>query len=295
MFYRRKVILALLEVLGDPPPTKTDFQNHLFLFTRKQADPAYDFVPHTDGCYSFSAEADHVPMVRKGLLSDDDRWVKRTPATFAGELKKDDLRTLRDHQDKYGSLRGRELIQIVYSEYPYYTIHSEITDDVLGSDRANRIRAEYQRDVKPGLLTIGYEGRSLEGYVNELIRHRISLLVDVRKNPVSRKFGFSKSTLSSVLRSCNIEYRHLPGLGITSSKRSGLKGSADFQKLFEEYRRETLPRQQEALETIAGWVENDVRRVALTCFERDHASCHRDSVAQAISDAESWSHPLRHL
>lgn len=295
MFYRRKIILALLEALGDPPPKTADFQNHLFLFTRKQAVPAYDFVPHTNGCCSFSAEADHAPMVRKGLLSDEDRWVKRTPATFAGELKKDDLRTLRDHQDMYGSLRGRELIQIVYSEYPYYTIHSEIADDVLGSGRANRIRAEYQRDVEPGLFTIGYEGRSLEDYVNELIRHRIWLLVDVRKNPVSRKFGFSKSTLSSVLRSCNIEYRHLPGLGITSSKRSGLKDSADFQKLFEEYRRDTLPRRRKELETIAGSVENHGRRVALTCFERDHASCHRDSVARAISSAKSWSHPVHHL
>ncbi len=48
---------------------------------------------HTNGCHPFSAVGEHDPMVRKGLLSDEGRWVKRTSKAFAGELKEDDLRT----------------------------------------------------------------------------------------------------------------------------------------------------------------------------------------------------------
>ena len=52
MFYRRKVILSLLQSLGGEL-SKTDFQKHLFLLTRLQDAPSYDFVPHHYGCFSF--------------------------------------------------------------------------------------------------------------------------------------------------------------------------------------------------------------------------------------------------
>jgi uncharacterized protein (DUF488 family) len=48
----------------------------------------------------------------------------------------------------------------------------------------------------PRLCTIGYEGRSLEDYLNVLLQEGVTLLCDVRRNPLSRKYGFSKSTLS---------------------------------------------------------------------------------------------------
>ncbi|MGY9014452.1 MAG: DUF488 family protein [Rhodospirillales bacterium] len=45
------------------------------------------------------------------------------------------------------------------------------------------------------LFTIGYEGKTLERFLNQLVQHRIRVLCDVHRNPVSMKFGFSKNRL----------------------------------------------------------------------------------------------------
>jgi len=44
MFYRRKIILALLQMVGGSLD-KIRLQKLLFLLTLKQAKPAYEFVP----------------------------------------------------------------------------------------------------------------------------------------------------------------------------------------------------------------------------------------------------------
>ncbi|WP_200885350.1 DUF488 family protein [Jejuia pallidilutea] len=53
----------------------------------------------------------------------------------------------------------------------------------------------FENDIT--LFTIGYEGISLEHYLNKLIRNNIKLLCDVRKNALSMKYGFSKSQLKN--------------------------------------------------------------------------------------------------
>jgi hypothetical protein len=50
VYYRRKVILALLESF-DGELGKISFQKLLFLFTRHQEKPAFDFVPYKQGCF----------------------------------------------------------------------------------------------------------------------------------------------------------------------------------------------------------------------------------------------------
>ena len=71
MLYRRKVILALVQALGDRA-SKTDFQKHLFLYTRSQEEPAYDFFPYKYGCYSLVAESDRQTLVKQGRLKEGD-------------------------------------------------------------------------------------------------------------------------------------------------------------------------------------------------------------------------------
>ena len=53
MFYRRKVILGLIELLGGEVE-KLRFQKLLFLYAMKKQNPEYDFVPYKFGCYSYS-------------------------------------------------------------------------------------------------------------------------------------------------------------------------------------------------------------------------------------------------
>lgn len=133
----------------------------------------------------------------------------------------------------------------------------------------------------PELFTIGYEGRTQHEYLALLREARVTLLCDVRRNPISRKRGFSKKALAQACADAGIRYEHLPELGIASERRKGLATQADVDALFEEYEREWLPQQGAALATIRAWLAAG-ERVALTCFERDPGRCHRRCVAGAL-------------
>ncbi len=148
--------------------------------------------------------------------------------------------------------------------------------------------------AKAGLVTIGYEGRSLEAYLNLLLKNSVTLLCDVRRNPLSRKYGFSKSTLSKACEGVGIRYEHLPELGIDSEDRRDLKTQADYDALFDEYERKSLPRQTEPLAKIRAWVEQG-ERVALTCFELLPHQCHRHCVAEALEREAGGRSAARHL
>ncbi|HYP15885.1 MAG TPA: DUF488 domain-containing protein [Opitutus sp.] len=134
-----------------------------------------------------------------------------------------------------------------------------------------------------GLFTIGYEGKSLEGYLQELASAGITLLCDVRRNPVSRKKGFAKSALAAACAAAGIRYEHVPQLGIASEERKAVRTAADRAALFERYRWVTLPRETAAVAQIRRWIEEDGARVALTCFERDPCECHRHQLAAVLA------------
>jgi len=69
MFYRRKILLALLQ-LYEGQIDKISLQKLLFLFTKSQVKAVYDFIPYRYGCYSYSANADLTAMANKGILSE---------------------------------------------------------------------------------------------------------------------------------------------------------------------------------------------------------------------------------
>ena len=104
----------------------------------------------------------------------------------------------------------------------------------------------------PSFFTIGYEGSSFEGYLNRLIKHNVKILIDVRRNPLSRKYGFSKKTLSDTVRKLGIEIVHIPELGITSEKRRELHTQDDYDRLFESYEKQDLEEEQDLARTHTG-------------------------------------------
>jgi uncharacterized protein (DUF488 family) len=132
------------------------------------------------------------------------------------------------------------------------------------------------------LLTIGYEGRTLDEFLARLRDAGCTVLGDVRRNAFSRKPGFSKRPLAEGCAGAGIRYEHLPELGIASADRQRVETAADVAALFDRYRQEMLPGQGAALARIAGWLR-DGEVVALTCFERDPLQCHRHVVAGALT------------
>jgi hypothetical protein len=281
---RQKLVMALLAANGGTLD-RVDFQKLLFLFTQQcEQNPSYEFVPFKKGCFSFTAMADKRGLVEKGLLADSEDW----QLTEAGKEKADvipkDLRwKLTLFSDRRKQLRGDSLVASVYRAYPYWATHSRIAPSVLAGDDAALAAIEKARPVRAVsvLCSIGYEGRSLEGYLNALLKAGVSVLCDVRKNAFSRKFGFSKAMLASVCPDLGIRYEHVPELGIESGERQELNELADYQRLFLKYERTVLPMQTDALERIAAWVKSG-ECVALTCFERLPEYCHRTRVAHAV-------------
>lgn len=295
LFERQRVLLTLLDALGGQV-SPTDFQKLLFLYTRKQETPSYEFVPYKFGCFSFSSYADKRRLIERGLLEDDaDQWKLTVEgrATIRWRLV-DPLAAARFNREHAG-LRGNDLIVEVYRKHPYYATRSEITDKVL-KDRKDRELVARERPVRAeaGLLTIGYEGKCLETYLNQLLRAGVTVLCDVRRNPLSRKYGFSKTTLRGCCESLGIRYEHLPELGIPSEDRRELRTQGDYDALFEDYERNSLPLQTGALATIRSWIK-DGESVALTCFELHPHQCHRHCVAEAIENGTRGKLKALHL
>ena len=70
-----------------------------------------------------------------------------------------------------------------------------------------------------------------------LMDNNISVLVDVRHNPFSMKWGFSKKQLRGITSKCKIDYVHIPELGIEGHLRKNLRSRSDYNRLFARYRR----------------------------------------------------------
>ena len=53
--------------------------------------------------------------------------------------------------------------------------------------------------LAPALYTFGYEGLTIEAFIERLKQARVQLIVDVHELPLSRKKGFSKNALRNAL------------------------------------------------------------------------------------------------
>lgn len=281
---RQKLLLALLAANGGALD-KVDFQKLLFLYTRTcESEPSFEFVPFKRGCYSFTSVADKVKLATKGFVADGEAWkLTERGKEMASRVPASVVRMVTVFSERRRHLRGEPLVAHTYREYPYWATRSQIAATVLmGDDRAlaaiERVRPTPRTAT---LCSIGYEGRSLEGYLNALLGAGVTVLCDVRKNPLSRKYGFSRKTLSHVCGELGIRYEHLPQLGIESEDRQGLHDLASYQALFRQYAQMVLIRETAAVVRIADWVKGG-ECVALTCYERLPEYCHRTHVVRAV-------------
>ena len=284
LYDRQKRLLALVDTLGGKVGG-LDFQKLLFLYCLElEETPSYEFVPYRFGGFSFTSYADKRRLIERALLVDGERTWKLTEAgRAAAVVARPTRQKMIAFACEYAGLRGDALVAETYRRHPYYAIHSEMAARLLAADAATLTAVNAARPAKgtPAVCTIGYEGRSLEGYLNALILNGVTLLCDVRRNPLSRKYGFSKGTLAKGCDGMGIRYEHLPELGIAAEDRRGLETQGDYDALFQAYERETLPRQARLLHRIRQWVTGG-ERVALTCFERLPQQCHRHCVANVM-------------
>lgn len=283
-----------MDILGGEVE-KLRLQKLLFLYSMRKETPEYDFIPYKYGCYSYSAKADLNTMVKKGQLSETVRnYRKVDEKNYIKELKGNDKDLLMDVYNLYGNMHRNSLIKHTYINFPFYAINSRMAAHILTDKMMDKVRQSTPNQSKRALFTIGYEGISLEKYLSKLVKNNVGALVDVRKNPLSMKFGFSKSQLRAYCKNLGISYYHIPQVGIESNKRQNLDSQADYDVLFEQYckttLKETIESQYQILELL-----NKYNRIALTCFEAEPCQCHRSHLAEHISTLPEFEYELVHL
>lgn len=294
MFYRRKIILALLQ-LFEGKLDKIRLQKLLFLFTQRQSKAEYDFVPYKYGCYSYSAHADLTTMVTKQmLLSDDSSYTKNDKTDYLKQIKPDDIKFLHEIKTNYGGMNARALMKHTYLNFPFYATRSEAAADILSKTELQKIIDAKPNGTQTILFTIGYEGISLEEYLVRLLKNDVKVLVDVRNNPLSMKYGFSKSQLKRYCESLGIQYMHFPDVGIQSEQRQELNTQNDYDKLFSLYRLNNLTKTTPTQNQILNLLKQH-KRIALTCFEANICQCHRKHLAEAIETLPGFSYEVKHI
>jgi uncharacterized protein (DUF488 family) len=276
MLQRQRAVLAFLDLAGGKA-THTEVTKWAFLL--RQETPSrggssfYQFVPYKYGPYSFCLFQEIAALARDGYLTESEHsWAVTTAGARASQtvdpgVRSDAARVVRTH-------RGRQrddLINYVYERYPAFTVNSDIR------------KLEPRPMAKCAVFTAGYEGLLVDGFLNGLIRSGVCRLIDVRNNPVSRRYGFHKTTLARLCGKLGIEYVHFPELGIASDQRQGLDEPGARQSLFDAYERATLPAQRESIARV-GALMLEMPSV-LVCMEACHTECHRSRLAKAVSAA----------
>lgn len=298
MYYRRKVILALLQTFGDRLD-KVSFQKLLFLFTDLQAKqnlkPAFHFVPYMQGCFSFQSYSDMGTMkIYKQVDDIKTGWEKKDKTNYLAMLNPKDKQFILYLKSQYGKHTKNDLIKLTYRQHPYYAIKSIIKEEHLNAKELQIVDDCVPKNNKTILYTIGYEGISFEQYLNKLILNDVKLLCDVRKNSLSMKYGFSKNQLKGACEKLGIKYVHIPDLGIDSDKRQELNTQKDYDKLFISYEKTTLKEKKTAIKQVLDLILEH-KRIAVTCFEAHHCQCHRGTLAKAITQFPEWKYELKHL
>jgi uncharacterized protein (DUF488 family) len=134
----------------------------------------------------------------------------------------------------------------------------------------------------PEVLTVGHSTRPIEAFLALLRAHAVTLIVDVRTIPRSRRNPqFDQAALGQALRRAGIGYLHLPSLGGLRHPRkdspnaawqnASFRGFADYMQgpAFEAGLHELLEHARGA-------------RVAIMCAEAVPWRCHRSLIADAL-------------
>lgn len=133
------------------------------------------------------------------------------------------------------------------------------------------------------LLTVGYQGRTPDEFVELIAFWSVDVLVDVRLNPVSRKRGFSKRALGELSEAAGVEYRHERELGNPKDNRDGFRGDglevarARYAAHLDNGARDKF-REVRTLARSA--------RVALLCVEQDVGRCHRSVICDRAREED---------
>ena len=217
----------------------------------------YSFIRHEGSVVSFELNRDLSALEHEGSLHFGDEGV---------------------------TIDRKRILELAYAlTYEQQKDIRSAVQKILAKGRSSKTTAASspKRPSANTLFTAGYEGENIDSLLMKLKRNNITKLVDVRCNPISRKYGFSKKILSDLTARIGIAYEHFPALGIPSESRKDLKSQDDYEALFSDYRENILDKngaaQADLIQTVRG------ESAVLVCFEASYKQCHRSHLANSIS------------
>jgi len=289
VLYRQRALLAILQQVGGQA---SNIQMMKWAFLLGQETPShggktfYHFIPYHFGPYSFTISREANKLVQNGFIDKNEKTDKKTwKLTTLGyehlvNLPQQISQDIAAIVQQYGTFSSSDLIESVYARYPWFTVNSDLIEK----------RQRKRPIADPAIYTAGYEGKTVDAFLNLLMRSGIRRVIDVRYNPISRRYGFHKSTLNRLCSYLEIDYQHLPGLGIPGSARTVLGSENSYLALFKEYRC-GLTNRQEDLATAISLTKSAPS--ALVCMEANPDFCHRNVLAQHLSNTTAL--PIKHL
>jgi len=293
MLTRQKILLSLIQQAPRPLGRILLFK-YAFLLSEEYELPSdisfYQFVPFKYGPYSFALARELEVLERYGYVTGDSERFWISPGME--NATRDVIRQMPQELvwqssiivSRYGAMKQADLLRMVYAAYPCFTFRSRLREFVPPG-------AMEPATAPIGIYTLGYEGKSVDSFFNTFVQRGLKNIIDVRANPVSRKYGFAKSTLSTLAKKLSVGYLHIPDLGISSLERRGLGTSITYTKLLDDYEFRRLPERLEARRVALGAVTTQPS--VLVCMEKDATFCHRGRLAKTLA-LESGL-PIRHL
>lgn len=134
------------------------------------------------------------------------------------------------------------------------------------------------------IFTIGYEATTMADFLSAVKAAGVERVIDVRALPLSRRPGFSKTSLAASLREAGIDYVHLKALGTPKRGRDAAK-KGDVATLTAVYDEQLeLPEAQAQAQAAMMLGLAAEKPSALLCYERDPCHCHRTLLLQAVGE-----------
>jgi uncharacterized protein (DUF488 family) len=280
---RQRILLTLLQNVGRPL-SPVAFVGMVFLLrhetTLRHDTTFYDFVPHKFGPFSFNLYRELALLRQKGLVAHDENRIAllktngSSPSDAFRELPRRVTSAITDVVADYGGADQDAVVARVHSHYPRYAVPSD-------KEGYRPPLVGHERPAAKVIYTAGYEGRSVDAFLDELMKAGVQTIVDVRANPVSRKYGFSGSSLRDIATKLGFTYRHHPELGIPSSERRNLGTPESYESLFDRYERQMIPQRLNELYALVAVLRE--KPCVLLCMERDPQRCHRTRLARAAT------------
>src|SRR3989344_5463417 len=269
LFNRQRVLLNTIEGLNNQNIySRRAIVKSLFLLKEEhhfsEKMPFYHFFAYKQGPFSHLCFDDLRKLRENNLIDQEETAITEAGKAVLAEARRTHHQTITTMLKTFPT--EKKITDYVYQKYPEYTVKSELI-------------TQKPKKAEPGFFTIGYEKKDIDQFLNALVSNNIELLIDIRRNPFSMNFIYIKDALMKKLKDVDIDYLHIPELGIESEKRKNLNSKADYEELFAKYQ-QVLPLKEVYINRIIEL--GTTKRIALLCFEADCDFCHRREVAKVI-------------